>query len=142
MNIRSTFESLKGTELQQESFHENLEWDDFVAEMQKLSSDDPALKKLILRKKTEDMIDGLTFDDILTSNFTNAKEAIDQMTISKRIDMLEELHTYRDALYESVGNYGAEGIPRDEQLSPNDFRVLIGRIKHVEILMNMLYGIV
>ena len=64
------------------------------------------------------------------------------MTIAKRISILDELAKYRDFLYDTVGDYGRQGIPLEEQLSANDFRALVGRIKHLEILQNWLYGIV
>ncbi len=34
-----------------------------------------------------------------------------------------------------------EGIDKDEQLSPESFRALLGKIKHIEIIQNWLYGI-
>ena len=142
MDVRQTFESFKGTGLQQESFHENMSWDEYMEEYQKYTSEDPKLKELLYIKKKEDRVDSVTLESIITSNFQSAKETIEQMTIAKRIAILEDLSKYRDQLYDNFSRYGEPGVPRDEQLSANDFRALLGRVKHLEILQNWLYGIV
>ena len=142
MNVKETFESLRGTELQREDFHEDMSWDTYMEEYQKLIGQDDKLKELMMIKKTEDMVDSITLETIMNSNFMAAKEVIDQMTIAKRIAILEDLSKYRLQLYDSFSRYGEKGVPRDEQLSAEDFRMLMGRIKHLEILQNWLYGIV
>ena len=142
MNVKETFESLRGTELQREDFHEDMSWDTYMEEYQKLIGQDDKLKELMMIKKTEDMVDSITLETIMNSNFMAAKEVIDQMTIAKRIAILEDLSKYRLQLYDSFSRYGEKGVPRDEQLSSEDFRMLLGRIKHMEILQNWLYGIV
>ena len=133
---------LQGTELQQETFHQDLTWDQYVAELDHCVDDDKKLKHLIHMKDHEDMVNGVTLDKIMSSNFPVAKDLIDQMTIAKRIKMLDEVYTYREFLYENIGRYGMEGLPKEEQLTANEFRVLMGRIKHLEILQNWLFGIV
>ena len=142
MSSKEIFESLQGTGLQQESFHENMTWDEYLKEYEQCISEDSKLKQLMSLKKTEDAIEEVTLDKIMSSNFQRAKEIIDQMTIAKRISVLDELSKYRECLYDAVGNYGRQGIPREDQISANDFRILMGRIKHLEILQNWLYGIV
>lgn len=133
---------LKGTELQQELFHEDFTWDEYVAELDRCVDDDKTLKQLIRMKNQEDLINDVTLDKIMSSNFMSAKEVIEQMTIAKRIKMLDEVYAYREYLYENISRYGMEGLSKDEQLTANEFRVLIGRIKHLEILQNWLFGIV
>lgn len=142
MNVKTTFESLKGTGLQQEEFHEDMSWDEYMQEYQQYIGQDDKLKELMQIKKTEEMVDSVTLETIMASNFQRAKEIIDQMTIAKRIAILEDLSKYRSQLYDSFSRYGGKGIPRDEQLSATDFRMLLGRVKHLEILQNWLYGIV
>lgn len=133
---------LQGTELQQETFHQDLTWDQYVAELDHCVDDDKKLKHLIHMKDHEDMVNDVTLDKIMSSNFPVAKDLIDQMTIVKRIKMLDEVYTYREFLYENIGRYGMEGLSKEEQLTANEFRVLMGRIKHLEILQNWLFGIV
>jgi hypothetical protein len=133
---------LQGTELQQETFHQDLTWDQYVAELDRCVDDDKKLKHLIHMKDHEDMVNDVTLDKIMSSNFPVAKDLIDQMTIAKRIKMLDEVYTYREFLYENIGRYGMEGLAKEEQLTANEFRVLMGRIKHLEILQNWLFGIV
>lgn len=132
---------LQGTELQQEGFHENLSWDDYVAELEHFADDDETLKRLIHMKKQEDMIDDITLTRIMASNFATAKEYIDKMTIAKRIAILDEVYTYREYLYETASRYGGEGLAKSEQLTANEFKAVMGRIKHLEILQNWLFGI-
>lgn len=133
---------LQGTELQQETFHQDFTWDQYVAELDRCVDDDKKLKQLIRMKGQEDMVNDVSLDKIMSSNFTTAKEIIEQMTIAKRIKMLDEVYTYREYLYENIGRYGMEGLSKEEQLTANEFRILMGRIKHLEILQNWLFGIV
>ena len=142
MNVAHTFESLRGTELQRNDFHENMSFEAYMEEYQKRIGTDDKLKELMRIKETEDMVDSINLETILTTNFMAAKEVIDQMTIAKRIAMLEDLSKYRIQLYDSFSRYGEKGVPRDEQLSAEDFRMLLGRVKHLEIIQNWLYGIV
>ena len=142
MDVTHIFESLRGTELQREDFHENMSLETYMEEYQKRIGTDDKLKELMRIKETEDMVDSVNLETILTTNFVAAKEIIDQMTIAKRIAMLEDLSKYRIQLYDSFSRYGEKGVPRDEQLSAEDFRMLLGRVKHLEIIQNWLYGIV
>lgn len=133
---------LKGTELQQDHFHTDYTWDQYVAELDRCVDDDKKLKQLIRMKDQEEMVNEVTLDKIMSFNFLAAKEVIEQMTIAKRIKMLDEVYAYREFLYENISRYGLEGLSKDEQLTANEFRILMGRIKHLEILQNWLYGIV
>lgn len=142
MNVTTIFESMRGTELQRDDFHENMSWDEYMQEYEKRIGEDDKLKELMRIKKTEEMVDSITLETIMASNFMSAKEIIDQMTIAKRIAILNDLSEYRIQLYDSFSRYGEKGVPRDEQLSAEDFRMLLGRVKHLEILQNWLYGIV
>lgn len=139
---KNILNDLQGTELQQEDFHTDFTWDNYVAELDQCAGDDKKLKRLIHMKEQEDMVNEVKLEKIMSSNFMSAKEIIDQMTIVKRIALLDEVYNYREFLYESISRYGMEGIPKDEQLTASDFRLLMGRIKHLEILQNWLFGIV
>lgn len=141
MDVQKMFDELGVLGIRQEEFHEDMSWDEYVESMGKLTGEDKKLKKLINLKANEELINGVTLEEIMTSNFTNAKATIDQMTLAKRIAVLEDLHKYRDYLYETVGNWGKEGVPKKDQMSVNDYMALMGRIKHLEILQNWLYGI-
>jgi hypothetical protein len=134
--------NMQGTELQQETFHQEITWDQYVAELEQHVNDDKKLRQLIHMKEHEDIINDVTLDKIMSSNFPVAKDTIDQMTIAKRIKMLDEVYTYRDFLYENIGRYGVEGLSKEEQLTASEFKILMGRIKHLEILQNWLFGIV
>ena len=117
MDVRTTFEGFRGTGLQQEEFHENMSWDEYMQEYERRVGQDDKLKELMQIKKTEEMVDSVTLETIMSTNFMAAKEVIDQMTIAKRIAILSDLTKYRDQLYDSFSRYGEKGVPRDEQLS-------------------------
>ena len=108
MDVTTIFESLRGTELQREDFHENMTWDEYIQEYEKCIDDDDKLKELMRIKKTEELVDSATLETIMSSNFTSAKETIDQMTIAKRIAILNDLSEYRAQLYDSFSRFGGK----------------------------------
>jgi len=85
-------------------------------------------------------IEKMTFDELLKLPFYKAQEVINSFSMEKRIKILDELTTRRSYYYEQTSKFG-EGIDKDEQLSPESFRALLGKIKHIEIIQNWLYGI-
>lgn len=139
--MEKIFRSLEGSKLQQDSFHEDMSWDEYVQSITELADDDEALRELLKMKQEEDMVNKVTLQTIMSTNFTKAKQTIDKMTIMKRIQILEELDEYKSYLYDSAGTWGQPGIPKEEQLSDTAFRAILGRIKHLEILQGWLFGI-
>lgn len=139
--MEKIFYSLQGTKLQQESFHEDMSWDEYVKATAELAEDDEGLRQLLRMKTEEDMINEVTLQGIMADNFYHAKETIDKMTIKKRIELLAELDQYKAYLYDVAGNWGQPGIPKEEQFSAKTFRATMGRIKHLEILQGWLFGI-
>ena len=85
-------------------------------------------------------IEKMTLDDLLKLPFTEAQKAVEVFSMEKRIKMLDVLTERRLYYYEQTARFG-EGVPKDEQLSPEMFRSLISKIKHIEIVQNWLYGI-
>ena len=85
-------------------------------------------------------IEEMTLDDLLKLPFTEAQKAVERFSMEKRIKMLDELSQRRLYYYDQTVKFG-EGVPKEEQLSPEMFRSLISKIKHVEIVQNWLYGI-
>lgn len=142
MNNSELIKDLQSKGLSQETFYEAMSWDEFVKEQARLVEDDKALKALLILKKEEESVAEVSLEQVLTSSFQNAKDTIDKMTLAKRIEMLDDLDKYRDYLYEQVNRYGAQGLSKDEQLKASEFRVIMGRIKHMEIIQNWLFGII
>ncbi len=94
------------------------------------------LKKLLRKVNHEDYIQEMTFDDLIKLPFNEARNVIDRMDMAKRIFMLDELTTLRNFYYSK------EALTQDgRELSEVEVRALIGKIKHLEILQNWLYGI-
>lgn len=142
MNNSELIKDLQSKGLSQETFYEAMSWDEFVKEQARLVEDDKALKALLILKKEEERVAEVSLEQVLTSSFQTAKDTIDKMTLAKRIEMLDDLDKYRDYLYEQVNRYGAQGLSKDEQLKASEFRVIMGRIKHMEIIQNWLFGII
>ena len=142
MNNSELIKDLQSKGLSQETFYEAMSWDEFVKEQERLVEDDKALKALLILKKEEESVAEVSLEQVLTSSFQTAKDTIDKMTLAKRIEMLDDLDKYRDYLYEQVNRYGAQGLSKDEQLKASEFRVIMGRIKHMEIIQNWLFGII
>lgn len=142
MNNSELIKDLQSKGLNQETFYEAMSWDEFVKEQARLVEDDKALKALLILKKEEESVAEVSLEQVLTSSFQTAKDTIDKMTLAKRIEMLDDLDKYRDYLYEQVNRYGAQGLSKDEQLKASEFRVIMGRIKHMEIIQNWLFGII
>lgn len=142
MNNSELIKDLQSKGLSQETFYEAMSWDEFVKEQARLVEDDKALKVLLILKKEEESVAEVSLEQVLTSSFQTAKDTIDKMTLAKRIEMLDDLDKYRDYLYEQVNRYGAQGLSKDEQLKASEFRVIMGRIKHMEIIQNWLFGII
>ena len=142
MNNSELIKDLQSKGLSQETFYEAMSWDEFVKEQARLVEDDKALKALLILKKEEESVAEVSLEQVLTSSFQTAKDTIDKMTLAKHIEMLDDLDKYRDYLYEQVNRYGAQGLSKDEQLKASEFRVIMGRIKHMEIIQNWLFGII
>lgn len=142
MNNSELIKDLQSKGLSQETFYEAMSWDEFVKEQARLVEDDKALRALLILKKEEESVAEVSLEQVLTSSFQTAKDTIDKMTLAKRIEMLDDLDKYRDYLYEQVNRYGAQGLSKDEQLKASEFRVIMGRIKHMEIIQNWLFGII
>ncbi len=85
-------------------------------------------------------IEKMTLDDLLKLPFTEAQKAVESFSMEKRIKILDELSQRRLHYYDQTTRFG-EGVPKEEQLSPEMFRSLISKIKHIEIVQNWLYGI-
>ena len=142
MNNSELIKDLQSKGLSQETFYEAMSWDEFVKEQARLVEDDKARKALLILKKEEESVAEVSLEQVLTSSFQTAKDTIDKMTLAKRIEMLDDLDKYRDYLYEQVNRYGAQGLSKDEQLKASEFRVIMWRIKHMEIIQNWLFGII
>lgn len=94
-----------------------------------------------LWQDSSEYIEKLTVDELLKMPFVNAQKAIKQFTIKKRIDFLDEITIIRTHYYNQLARYG-EGNSKDEQISAKEFRSLLGKVKHIEIVQNWLYGII
>lgn len=112
------------------------EYAEYVAEHNK-----QAMETIWAIDETSEQIAKLKLDDILKKPFNLAHQYINQFSMAKRISMLDELNVYRKHLYEQINRYGGD-VPKDEQISAAEFRMLMGKIKHLEIIQNWLYGII
>lgn len=117
----------------------NFEADNELTEW--LTGSQDQLEVLINTTIDSDYIENLTFDALIKMPYDTARKTIENFSMKKRIEILDIANARRDHYYSVMNTYG-EGIPKDEQLSATEFRSLLSKIKHIEILQNWLYGIV
>jgi hypothetical protein len=83
----------------------------------------------------------VSLEDLVKMPFTRAQICISKFSLAKRIKVLEDLDKRRSYLYNQAARYG-DGNPKEpNKLSAKDWRTIMGRIKHLEILAAWLYGI-
>lgn len=114
----------------------NIDYETFNA---LLEQDDETLAKLLNQCEDSEYIRNLSFDELLKLPFDGAKKAVDSFSMEKRIKMLNELDDRKNFYYNQTARYC--GVSREELISASEFRSLLGKIKHIEIIQNWLYGI-
>lgn len=105
-----------------------------------IAEDTEALFQMI-DQDDEKAIKAIKLDDLMRMPFDRAKKGIEKFSLAKRIEVLSELDVRRSYLYSSASRYGAGNPGDSEPLSAKDWRTIMGRIKHLEIIQAWLYGI-
>lgn len=105
-----------------------------------LNRDTAELRRLLEQCEDDDYIGKMTLSDLVKLPFDEAQRTVAKFSMEKRIAILDELTTTRNHYYEQTKRYC--GVSKDQLISANDFRSLLGKIKHLEILQNWLYGII
>lgn len=150
LKVEDLFEELKSLGLTAGQFPEYVDWETYVQKLDEVSKEnqedgetdeDASLKKILDIQVCPERISKLTLKDITSKGFAEAKRDIDLMPIEQRISILSELEEYRNALYESVSAWGDKDNELSKVMTAENFRTLLGKIKHLEILQNWLYGI-
>ena len=114
----------------------NIDYDTFNA---LIDNDDAKLKDLLNQCEDSEYIRKLTFDELLKLPFEGAKKSINSFSMEKRIAMLNEMDSRKTYYYNQTARYC--GVSKEELISASEFRSLLGKIKHIEILQNWLYGL-
>lgn len=104
-----------------------------------IEEDNNKLRELLNRCEDTEYVRKLTLDELLKLPFDGAKKVIDSFSMEKRINMLNELDEKKTYYYNQTARYC--GVSKDELISAAEFRSLLGKIKHLEIVQNWLYGI-
>lgn len=104
-----------------------------------IEHDDDTLTTLLHQCEDTEYIRNLSFDELLKLPFDGAKKAVDSFSMEKRIRMLGELDERKNFYYNQTAKYC--GVSKDELISASEFRSLLGKIKHIEIIQNWLYGL-
>lgn len=114
-----------------------------IEEYSKLISeeDESNLLEILNKEEMDTYLTKLTIIDLMKFPFDRALRITKQFTLAKRIALLEELNKHRSFLYSQASKYDAENLPKEEGLTPREWSIVMGRIKHLEILMSWLYGI-
>ncbi len=106
-----------------------------------LVAEDTELLFQMIDQQDEEAIKNVTLEDLMQMPFDKSKKCIEKFSLAKRIQVLSELDTRRSYLYSQASRYGAGNQRDSEPLSAKDWRLIMGRIKHLEILQAWLYGI-
>lgn len=130
-NIKDTLKELISLGLVDEDLVNDPDLSEWIQE------DTQELVDFWIHRDGEEIIDA---DTLLKMPFNQAMRTVQTISMKNRLDVLTEIDKLRTHYYNALGNYG-EGVARDEQLSPEEFRSLLGKIKHIEIVQNWLYGI-
>lgn len=85
--------------------------------------------------------DSITLQELLTIPFNTAKEKIMLLSFKRRLELLEECNKLNEHYSVYMSAFGKEGVPKDEQVSESQFRSVLGKVKHMDIIVNWLYGI-
>lgn len=96
-------------------------------------------KKSTQWKKNPHWEDNIVFEDLIKLTFNKAHDIINKMSLRKRIKMLDSLDKHLLHCYDMTKEYNDQGFGKS--MSPNIFYSIMGKIKHLEILQNWLYGI-
>lgn len=97
------------------------------------------MEDLLNKSRDSYYVEQLTFSDLLNKSFPSAQTLIRSFSIKKRIDMLNDAQMWLDHLYEQTNKY--VGVSKDELITAEEFRSFLGKIKHIEIIQQWLYGI-
>lgn len=97
------------------------------------------IEELLFRCSDNDYIASLTFEELNKMPFLAAKKVIFNFSMLKRLQMLEVVKTKREYLDTMISYYGMESPP--VRIMPSEFRLMVSKLKHMEILLGWLYGI-
>lgn len=135
--VIKTFQDVSGSKLWDEELPISLEEYNALLSEQ----DTEKLCHLIELDDTE-AIKRVTLEDLMRMPFGIAQKTIEQFSLAKRIEELESLETLRIYLYSQASKYGV-GKPTDPDYFPvSEWKIVMGKIKHLEILQAWLYGII
>lgn len=95
----------------------------------------------LIEQQDEGALQAIQLEELLKMPFARAEKSIDQLSLAKRIELLGDLDKRRTYLYSQASRYGAESHKGLDPLSAKDWRTIMGRIKHLEIIQAWLYGI-
>lgn len=134
--VTATFQEISKTALWDEQLPISLqEYESLL-----IAEDTEALFQMI-EQEDEEVIANITLDDLMKMPFDKSKKSIDKFSLAKRIQVLSELDARRSYLYSCASRYGIGSPHNPDFVSAKDWRIIMGRIKHLEILQAWLYGI-
>ena len=107
--------------------------------MDSIAEESKAVADMLSMSGNPEFIKNLTLEELTKFPFDKAHKIINSLPMAKRISILDSLDVHRVFLYEQSNRY--MGVSREETITPKEFQMLIGKIKHLEILQAWLYGI-
>jgi hypothetical protein len=104
-----------------------------------LKASEKELEMILDLNKIEEWAESITFDQLTKLTFDKAHRAIGKISMKNRIKLLNELDRRLVYLYECTKGYN--DIMFGKSMPPKDFFSIMGKIKHLEIIQNWLFGI-
>ena len=91
-------------------------------------------KNYILNKNSE-------IETLFHQSFTECAKSITSMDTLKKADIAAQIEPILTNLYETANKFGNPNFSRDEQISPDVFNLVMGKIKRWETILYWLYEI-
>lgn len=114
----------------------NIDFDTFNA----LITNDRAELEDLLSKQWDDVeIETMQLDDLLKMPFNQAKQVITNFSMKNRLRLLQDLNKRKEHYYVQTSRFC--GVSKEDLITATEFRSILGKIKHMEVLMNWFYGI-
>jgi hypothetical protein len=84
---------------------------------------------------------GSELDRLFHMQFKDCAAAIGKMDTIKKAEVAAQIQPILDSLYAQADRYGNPDYPKDEQISPDIFIYIMGKIKRWETILYWLYEI-
>lgn len=112
------------------------QYGDYVAG---LKESEKELLAILDLRGVDKLVETINYEQLTKLTFDKAKSLIQKFSVAKRIKVLQDLDKHRVYLYDCTKAYNDQMFGKS--MPVKDFMKIMGKIKHIEILQNWLFGI-